>query len=198
MALAALPRAGDFWEYRFRGVWKTIEPRTYTHQVVAVSEREIRESMRADAAAELPVQSKSFGPDTGFVEWQGKGHYYVEFNPYLAAFGGVPAPGTTWKRYAMPTTDSGLGNWTSQGRVADWGSVSVPAGTFRALRIEISATRTSTGPASMRATEPVRLLHVIWYAPDVKRTVKAVRTVHSVTQTRLDEDTWELVKYRVQ
>jgi hypothetical protein len=193
-----LPRVGDVWEYRFRGAWKTVEPRTYIHQVTAASGREIRESMRSDPSSDNPTESRSFTPETGFVEWRSKGHYVIEFNPFLDAFGALPAPGTTWKRLAMPAGDSNFGNWNSQGRVLDWNTVTVPAGSFRALRVEISATRTATGSVSMRATEAVRVHHVIWYAPDVKRTAKVVRTVYSATGLRLDEDTYELVKFRVQ
>jgi hypothetical protein len=195
---AGLPRVGDFWEYRLRSIWRNVEPRNYTHRVNAVAEREVRETLSSAANGEKVSVSKAIGPDTRFVEWRGQGLHFVEFNPFLEAFGEVQKPGTTWKLPGMPAEDPFFGNWWSQGRTRDWDSVTVPAGTFKALRLEINSNRAPTGSVSMRATEPVRVLHVIWYAPDVKRTVKVVRTTYSTSGTRLDEDTYELVRHRVQ
>jgi hypothetical protein len=38
----------------------------------------------------------------------------------------------------------------------------------------------------------------IWYAPEVKRIVKMLRVVLTPEGMHLDEDTYELVRYRVQ
>jgi hypothetical protein len=194
---SALPRVADVWEYRVRSVWKNVEPRIYTHQVTAVTEREVRETMSYASSADKTSESKSFTPDTRFVEWRGKGYYFVEFNPFVQAFGALQ-PGTAWKALSVPIEDPFFGNWYSHGRAINWDSVTVPAGTFKAVRVEINSNRPATGSAAMRDKEPVRVLQLIWYAPDAKRAVKLVRTVYSATGTRLDEDTYELVKYRVQ
>ena len=193
---SALPRVGDSWEYRSRSMWKNVEARIYTHQVTAVSEHEVRETMSYSGSADKS-DAKSFEPDTRFVQRRGNGYYYVEFNPFIQALGAL-SPGTTWKSLAYPAEDPFFGNWSTHGRAVDWGSITVPAGTFKALRVEINGNRAPTGSVSMRASEPVRILHVIWYAPDVKRAVKVVRTVYSTSGNRLDEDTYELVKYRLQ
>ena len=50
----------------------------------------------------------------------------------------------------------------------------------------------------MRDKEPTRILQVIWYAPDAKRAVKLVRTVYGATGDRINEDTYDLIKYHVQ
>jgi len=194
VASSALPRVGDTWEYRSRSMWKNVEPRIYTHQATGVSEREVRETMTYAGSAS---DAKSFGPDTRFVERRGNGYYYVEFNPFIQALG-VLSAGTAWKSLAYPAADPFFGNWSTHGRAVDWDSVTVPAGTFKAMRVEINSNRAPTGSVSMRASEPVRILQVIWYAPDAKRAVKAVRTVYSTSGIRLDEDTYELVKYRLQ
>lgn len=193
---STLPREGDAWTYQVRSIWKNVEPRTYTHQVIAVSEREVRETMRIGTGDDKVGQSQSFSPDTRFVTWRGSGYSFVEFNPFLAAFGALQ-PGTTWKGLAIPVDDPFFGNWYTQGRALDWGTVSVPAGTFKAIRVEINSNRPSTASAAMRGAEPVRILHVIWFSPDVRRTVKSVRTVYSPSGSRLDEDTHELTRYRL-
>ena len=193
---SALPHVGDVWEYRSRSMWRTVEPSTYTHQVTAVSAREVRETMSYAPGADKTSESKTFTPDTRFVEWRGRGYYFIEFNPFIQAFGDLQ-PGTTWK-LSIPVEDPFFSNWYTHGRAGNWDSVSVPAGTFKAIRVEINSNRPATGSAAMRDKEPVRILQVIWYAPDAKRTVKLVRTVYGATGDRINEDTYELVKYRVQ
>jgi hypothetical protein len=98
----------------------------------------------------------------------------------------------------MPAEDPFFGNWYSRGRIVGAESVTVPAGTFKALKFEINSNRAATGSSAMRINEPVRVLHVIWYAPEVKRTVRMVRLVYTPSGSHLDEDTYELVRYRIQ
>jgi hypothetical protein len=188
------PRVGDTWHYRVRSIWKNVEERTFVHQVTAVSGREVRETMGEVPSGDNVSESKSFGPDPRFVEWRGKGYYFVEFNPFLQVFGALQ-PDTVWKSLTVPIENSFYTNWYSQGRVRGWDSVSVPAGSFKALRVELNSSR----PARAGSTpEPQRVQYVIWYASDAKRTVKHVRTVYAADGSKLDEQTYELVKYRVQ
>lgn len=190
------PRVGDSWQYNFRSMWKNVEPRTYVHQVTRVSDREVSETMSFVANGNRISDSKSFGADSRFVEWRGQGYYFVEFNPFLQAFGTLQ-PGTTWKSLVTPIEDPFLTNWYSQGRVIGWDSVSVPAGTFKALRVELNSSRNPSASSAAQGA-PARIQYILWYSPDAKRTVKHVRTVMTTDGTRLAEDTYELVKYAVQ
>jgi hypothetical protein len=190
----AFPRVGDTWHYRVRSIWKNVEERTFVHQVTAVSEREVRETVSEVASGDNAGESKSFGPDPRFVEWRGKGYYFVEFNPFLQVFGALQ-PDTAWKSLTAPVDDPFYSNWYSQGRVRGWDSVSVPAGSFKALRVELNSSRPARAGS---APEPQRVQYVIWYAADAKRTIKHVRTVYAANGSKLDEQTYELVKYRVQ
>lgn len=190
------PRVGDRWEYNFRSMWKNVEPRTFTHQVSAVSDREVRETMSFVANGGKVSDSKSFAAESRFVEWRGQGYYFVEFNPFLQAFGTVQ-PGTTWKSLVTPIEDPFLSNWYSQGRVIGWETVSVPAGSFKALRVELTSNRNASASSSAQGA-PANIRYVIWYGPEAKRTVKHVRTVLTTDGTKLAEDTYELVKYVVQ
>ena len=193
---STLPRVGDSWQYDFKSIWKNVEPRTFTHQVTAVSDREVRETMSFVTSGGKTSDSKSLGAESRFVEWRGQGYYFVEFNPFLQAFGALQ-PGTTWKSLVTPVEDPFFADWYSQGRVIGWDSVSVPAGSFKALRVELTSSRNvSAGSAAQGA--PARIYYVIWYAPEAKRTVKHVRTVLKADGTKLAQDTYELVKYAVQ
>ncbi len=189
-----LPRVGDTWQYQSKSVWRNVEPRSYAHQVTAVSDREIRETMSLVAGGAKTSESKSFNADTRYVEWRGNGYYMVEFNPFLTAFDAL-RPDSAWKSLATPVYDPFFSNWNSHGRVTGWESVTVPAGSFKALRVELDSNRPATASFAMRAAEPVRVLHVAWYSPEAKRTVKHVRTTFSATGSKLDEDTYELVRY---
>jgi hypothetical protein len=144
------------------------------------------------ASGDNVSESKSFGPDPRLVEWRGKGYYFVEFNPFLQVFGALQSD-TTWKSLTVPIEDPFYANWYSQGRVIGWDSVSVPAGTFKALRVELNSSRQAKSGATI--PEPQRVQYVIWYASDAKRTVKHVRTVWGANGARLDDNP-ELVKYR--
>jgi hypothetical protein len=119
-------------------MWKNAEERTYVHQVTAVSGREVRETMADVASGDNASESKSFGSDPRFVEWRGKGFYVVEFNPFLQVFGELQ-PDTAWKSLTVPLENPS--SWYSQGRVRGWDSVSVPAGSFKALRVELNSSR---------------------------------------------------------
>ena len=177
-------------------MWKNVEPRTFVHQVTAVSDREVRETMSFVANGGKTSDSKAFAPESRLVEWRGQGYYFVEFNPFLQAFGALQ-PGTTWKALVTPIEDPFFSNWYSQGRVIGWESVSVPAGSFKALRVEVDSTRNASANSAAQAA-PAHIRYVIWYSPDAKRTIKHVRTAFRTDGTRVAEDTYELVKYAVQ
>lgn len=195
IAPSPLPRVGDTWQYRYSSIWKNVEPRTFVHSVTAVSEREIRETMSLGPGGKA-VESKAFGPEARFVEWRGAGYYRPEFNPFLQSFGALQT-GSGWRSLATPVEDPFYGDWYTQGRVVGWDSVVVPAGSFKALRVELNSNRNASGSPAMLASEPVRVWHVVWYAADAKRTVKHMRTVFSAKGGKLDEDTYELVKYQL-
>jgi TIR domain/PASTA domain len=189
------PRVGDSWQYDYKSMWKNVEPRTFVHQLTAVSDGEVRETMSFVGNGGKISDSKSFRADSRFVEWRGQGYYFVEFNPFLQTFGALQ-PGTTWKSLATPIEDPFFSDWYSQGRVVGSESVSVPAGTFTALRVELNSNRNASS-SSAAQTAPARIRYVIWYSPDVKRTVKHVRTVFRADGTKIADDTYELVKYVV-
>jgi hypothetical protein len=109
----ALPRVGDSWQYDYKSMWKNVEPRTFVHQVTAVSDGEVRETMSFVGNSGKISDSKSFRADSRFVEWRGQGYYFVEFNPFLQTFGALQ-PGTTWKSLATPIEDPFFSDWTAR------------------------------------------------------------------------------------
>ena len=195
---AVLPRVGDTWEYRMRSKWATVPPRTYAHLVTAVSAREVTETMSLVASPDGAAARQAFTPDTRFVEWRGRGFYLLEFNPFLDAFGGLQNAAALSALPAMPAENPLQAGWYGRARIRGSESVTVPAGTFKSLKVEIDSNRAPTEGLGSRSSEPVRTLLTLWYAPEVKRTVKMVRIVLTEEGKHLDEDTYELVRYRVQ
>jgi hypothetical protein len=191
LTASGLPRAGDSWQYHYRSMWKNVEPRTYAHQVTAASAREVRETMSFAANGGTTSDTKVFSADSRFVEWRGQGYYVVEFNPFLQALGELQ-PGMAWKSLATPVEDPFFGDWYTQGRVVGWETVMVPAGTFKALRVEINSNRNASANA---VSEPARVLYVAWYAPEAKRTVRHVRSVFTTSGNKIAEDTYELTQF---
>jgi hypothetical protein len=179
-----------------RSKWATVQPRTYVHRVTAVSAREVALTIGVDTNPEMAAARQSFTPDTRFVEWRGQGFYLLEFNPYLEAFGGLQSAPATLKVPAMPAENPLQADWYGQGRIRGYESVNVPAGTFKSLKVEIDSNRRPT--EGMRSKEPVRTILTLWYAPEVKRIVKMTRVVLTEEGMHLDEDTYELVRFRVQ
>lgn len=193
-----LPRVGDTWEYRMRSKWPTIPPRTYVHSVSAVSAREVTQAISIGGSADGVAARQTLSPSTRFVEWRGQGLYLLEFNPFLEAFGGLQGTAAITNLPAMPPENPMYGNWTTRGRVRGSESVTVPAGTFDTVKVELDSTRAPIESAGGRSREPVRVILTIWYAPEVKRIAKMLRVVLTPEGSHLDEDTYELVKYRVQ
>jgi hypothetical protein len=195
---ATLPRIGDSWEYRMRSKWTTVPVRTYTHQVTAVSAREVAQTMSVGASADSAAVRQAFTPGSRWVEWRGPGLYLLEFNPFLGAFGALQNATAITDLPAMPPENPMYGNWVTRGKIRGSESVTVPAGTFQAIKIEMDSTRAPIESAGGQSREPIRTVLTVWYAPEVKRTVKMLRVVLTPTGAHLDEDTYELVKYRVQ
>ena len=181
-----------------RSKWPTVPPRTYTHRVTAVSAREVAQTISVSPSPDGAAAQQAFTPSSRFVEWRGPGFYLLEFNPFLDAFGVLQNSSAMTELPAMPPENPMYGNWSTRGRVRGSESVTVPAGTFNALKVEIDSTRAPIESAGGQSREPIRTVLTLWYAPDVKRIVKMVRLVLTPEGSHLDEDTYELVRYRVQ
>ncbi len=76
-------------------------------------------------------------------------------------------------------------------------SVSVPAGTFNAFKVEVWSSRNRTGSQTEAQMEPVRVNYVIWYAPEIKRYVRMQRVVSTVANSESEKDVFELVAHRL-
>lgn len=188
---ARLPHRGDMWKYRYRDGYGGMTRETLVHEVLAVDGERIDERMYAEGRAAF-ADVKSFAPASalGFAQRPLAKSQRTEFSPYLAAFHPELAGGFG-QRIAGLAND---GRWQMSARVIGREIVVVPAGSFDAFKIEIAGEQ----PARSLIGEPVRLQHIIWYAPAAKRYVRYEVNSWNFNGAPIDKDRFELVEFRLQ
>lgn len=96
-------------------------------------------------------------------------HLEMQFKPYYPALKFPMHVGAAWAMpydFKQPTGFQAAGY--IKGKVAAYEDVTVPAGTFKAFRVELEDERRVTGPGSVVAQEKTKL----WYAPKIKNYVR--------------------------
>ncbi|MDX9839127.1 MAG: toll/interleukin-1 receptor domain-containing protein [Azoarcus sp.] len=186
-----LPRTGESWVYRTRGLWATSPQRTVVVTVKAQDRTAVTESMHNT--------EPDPGPAGLAVKWRGNeariahaGGLGSEFSPFIGAFVDLQQD-MSWSGIPSPDLDGNWGDWYATGEVLGREPVKVPAGSFEAWKIEVWSTRHATGGRTIAGLEPVRIHFLIWYAPGQKRYVKMQRTLVSAIGRNLEKDTIELV-----
>jgi hypothetical protein len=90
-----------------------------------------------------------------------------------------------------PPNGQGIAEMSHDAKVTGWEEVVVPAGTFKALRIEHTGTWRN-GPNSGKEA------YTAWYAPDAKRVIKSTFQTWNAPGTRLDFNSeTRLISYRI-
>ena len=118
----------------------------------------------------------------------------LEYLPYALAGGEPPAAWPVPSGY--PTYATPYIEWSYTTKVVGWESVTVPAGTFRALRVEIEGKRGKDPDPYWWPKQAARFQHTVWYAPEVKRYVKAHHLAWSMTASQFADEAVELLEYR--
>jgi len=197
-AAPGLPAAGTSWTYGF------VE-RVYGRQEVDITVR----ALRVDGTVvEEQVTSNAPGAkDTRRVVDAGESRFFdfpldsdndlIEMSPYLLAAGDGEAPGDVPDPQGYPRGGAGYPDFIATVTPHGWEQVTVPAGTFRALRVTVAGRRSTNFHTRASATGKFEM--TIWYAPEVKRFVKMVQKIWSADAYKhvLDaEDVVELRSYR--
>jgi S1-C subfamily serine protease len=196
-AAPGLPTAGTTWVY---GHVERIFGRRQTEitvQVLRVDGQVVDESL--SAASGNSVRRAVNAGDATLLEFQINGSAaLLELSPYLVAAGGGKPPVDAVVTTGYPMGGQGIPRWIYETQVQDWEQVTVPAGTFRALRVEVAGRRET--PPSGQGFVTGEFLLTTWYAPDVKRFVRLEHQVKSGSfSTRgqvVGEDVVELLSYR--
>jgi hypothetical protein len=184
-----LPRQGQSWTYRATGKWRTSPTRRFRVVAQAVSGNTVTDVLSMIDPARDVESARSTGGKPAFVAWKEIG---LEFSPYLAGVGEI-ARLQAQSGFATPDLDGQWSDWYSKASLVGRESVSVPAGTFNAYKVEVWSNRHRTGSPITVASEPVTVHYHVWYAPEVKRYVKMVRRVIAASSNELEADVFELV-----
>lgn len=191
-AVRPTPSVGDRWRYQYRSGWGAVEPQTIDYVVEAVSPLGIRDRMTV--VGRSGADTKTFTSKIEEVNRVIPGFVASEFSPYLQAF--VPlASGTHLAAPAMPP-DSLFGEpWIVAVRVGAPERVTVPAGTFEAVRVDLTGRRLPPGLDTV--SDPAYLYERVWFAPGPKRVVRHERNTEAWGTNPLQRDTYELLSYTV-
>lgn len=118
----------------------------------------------------------------------------LEYLPFALAGGEPPAAWPVPSGYPVYSTP--YLEWKYAVKVGGWESVTVPAGTFRALRVDVEGSRGKDPDPFWWPKQAARFQHSIWYAPEAKRYVKARHLAWSMTGAPFADDAIELIELR--
>jgi hypothetical protein len=181
-----LPRVGDTWRYRVLDQFR-IGDLFLTARVDAVGPDGVSETWTTTSDGKLRTTLVPLEP--GFATLPGWNLTPPEFSPYLLAAGGL-------QRAVLPELPRRIDEWTVplRGRVEGEEEVVVAAGRFRAVKLVLRGQVALRGAG--RAGGALTTEHVVWYAPQVRRTVKySVST--SVGGALRESTTFELTEFRL-
>ena len=195
-----MPQVGDTWTYqlsypRLRGQWgqATRPSSTQVIRVGQVGDGRIVDQLSIDGGS----TSETTHSSGAFLAPQG----VPVFSPYLVAFRDLPQRGSLGTVTILEPGCTGRYLCEASARVVGQESVQVPAGTFNAIRVEVSHSWRSSGSASGAATTAGMMggrTLAVWYVPELKRAVKMQSRI-TVGDTPPVESTFdlELVSYQV-
>ena len=191
---AHLPLKGESWTYRSSGKWPTSPKRVFEVTVQSASGSVIKDALRViePDSAFAGQQRQSNGKQPDFVSWSGIG---IEFSPYLGTMTDL-ARQESMSNVPTPDLDRLWGQWFSSVKVLGKESVSVPAGSFDAYKVEVWSNRHTTGSQIEAGVEPVSIRYLIWYAAQAKRYVKMQRQLKSASGVELEHEVFELVSHK--
>jgi uncharacterized caspase-like protein len=183
---ATMPRSGDTWRYKVQDQFR-IGDLYVTARVDAVDDKGVSETWTTTSDGRLRTAFVPMEP--AFTELPGSALMAPEFAPYLQAAqplrAGQRLPDFT-RRVEQVTVPLAA-------RIESEEEVVVGAGRFRALKLVLR------GQAASRSggTQKVSVEHAVWYAPAVRRPVKATVSV-TVGGALREATSMELMEYRLQ
>jgi hypothetical protein len=189
---AQAPRAGDTWRYAYSSGWRNVPP-----QQVEITCVEVGTGVRDRAAlvdSTVGDERSFLGPLELVERPVVPGFALVELSPYLAAFDGTDLA----QRYAvrMPPANWGTA-WYGFARAVGTEKVQTPAGTFEAVRVEMTGNRLFLRGQMDDAIDPVYLRATAWYAPAARRVVRFTHDTWAVADQPLSRDTYQLTSMKL-
>jgi hypothetical protein len=185
---ATAPRVGDTWLYQYSSVFRSLPPRRLEVRLLEVGPAGLRDRLAVEGTS--GSEDHVFTSALEMVERPLSGNSFFELSPYLQAFGTLPAEAAV----ASPTPNWGA-PFSGRARLRGTERVTVPAGGFDAVRMDIEISRTPGGKLQPRI-DPAFTLATVWYAPGPKRAVQWRLVTRASALNILVDDTYQLASYR--
>ena len=185
--------AGASWKYSYADLQYGRHKFTFSVRANPAAEGAVNETfaIAGGSATAVTVDARS---GKYLSRLLGGSKTLLEYLPYALAGGAPPASWpipSDYPTYATPYIE-----WKYATRVAGWESVTVPAGTFRALRVELEGNRGKDPDPFWWPKQAARFQHTIWYAPEAKRYLKARHQAWSMTTALFADELVELLEVR--
>jgi len=188
-------KIGDSWTYDNVDAWKNVKEFTSVTVVTALTDADIRtEAKRTDNGE---ITTTVLGRDFNRLSRETGGRKGI-WDPYYPIYSFPLEVGKSWEKEVTYTRnyDSFKVVMKAKGQVVGWEKVSVPAGTFNALKIEVSGPFNGFNPAPGGGRWSGQQFLTVWYVPEVRNSVKAIyedrNEYRSVTKVSV-----ELVEYKL-
>lgn len=208
--------AGESWIY---AAYENKQKHSVKVEIWQLSDKEIHAVVTPNADAAL-AQLQVFDRQWNHIETIRGGTRLVKFSPYLPAFhfplhiGKAWARDYGWQRSDLPENKSSPktgaesqerkpggerkeGSGQAQCRVLGWEEITVPAGTYTAMKVELKSP-SYTGPETRRIFAKKELfggvLETYWYVPTVKRFVK-YEAWHYINDKLVGSHGLDLIEY---
>ena len=180
---------GDSWTYQYNDLWKHTPGNLNRTEVTAVDASGIQVDIKR-ASTGAVLSHYRYTPDMNPID-RGKMH----FAPHYARFDFPLAPGKTWTVDATGDNAAAGKRWRYQinGKAIGWEKITVPAGEFDVIRVEVVAyyqgAETGSRGGSGRSKETA------WYAPAVNNFVKLEYQDTNWEGAIFNRDEWELTAF---
>jgi hypothetical protein len=195
------PAPGTVWVYRFteRGGYSR-RSTDVTVRADRVDRDLIDESVFVPGSGKDVVRRTVQTKEARFLAYHlGPETMVMELAPYLvAAHDGKP---DAIDPVGYPLSGQVFGgdtrlSYKTTARAHDWEDVTVPAGSYRALRYEIDGERNAGGQFFARLGSTSRFKVNVWYSPDIQRIVKLEHKTWTNSATPYSDDSVELLEFR--
>lgn len=197
-AAPGLPAPGTSWTYAYLERIYGRRQIDITIRVLRVDGSVVEEAVTTSGSGGGDTRRAINAPDSRFVvHGLGQAASVTELAPYLLAASAGKAPADIGDPGGYPIGSPGLPSWIAKATVRGWEQVAVSAGTFRALRVDVTGRRSY--PIGGRTSFAGRFEMSVWYAQDVNRVIRQehrVWTSDGLSPILGAHEVLELIAYR--
>ena len=190
-------KVGDSWTYRVTDTYTNLVQGTYVVEVTAVTADRIQTRRSHFSSATGAAGSEVL--ESWDRDWNQLAQGGVEFQPFYPTFRFPLESGKQWGGAARWRTGSGIMNHKVTAQVAGWERITVPAGTFDAVRITRRGNFIEGQSINYYAGNGT-VSDVLWYVPAIGQVARKDIRHRDVSNTRYSDlaERWELLEYRRQ